>query len=96
MLVQMSLFQDSGETIHSAEIDDTEGSRLMRIRSNEIRIRREPSVPHMKANLIFIGENTKYFFFEKPNNQKPKKYYFPALPILNIFSQKFRNWSLGE
>ena len=44
MLVQMSLFQDSGETIHSAEIDDTEGSRLMRIRSNEIRIRREPSV----------------------------------------------------
>ena len=28
-------------------------------------------IPHMKANVIFIGKMQKKFFFEKPNNQKP-------------------------
>jgi hypothetical protein len=47
-------------------------------------------LPHLRAMVIFI-EN---FFFEKTNNQKQnkknktKKCHFPALPILNIFSQK--------
>ena len=36
-----------------------------------------------ESQAAFHREKTKYFFFEKPNNQK--KYHFPAPPILNIF-----------
>ena len=35
------------------------------------------------------------FHWEKPNNQKPKKYHFPAPPILNIFLSKFQGLVLG-
>ena len=28
-------------------------------------------IPHMKANVIFIGKKQKNIFFENPNNQKP-------------------------
>ena len=45
-----SLFQDSGETIRSVEINDTSYER------------------HADFHL----EKTKTFFFEKPNNKKPK------------------------
>ena len=46
----------------------------------------------MKAMMmIFIGKNKT----QKPNNQKPKKLHFQALPILNIFLQKFQGLVLG-
>ena len=44
-------------------------------------------IPHMKAKLILIGKKQQ-FFFEKPNNPKPKKCHFPAPQLLNIILQK--------
>ena len=47
----------------------------------------------MKEKLIFIGEKK----MKNPitNNPKPKKFHFPTLPILNIFSQNFQRLVLG-
>jgi hypothetical protein len=51
----------------------------------------------MKAMVIFITKKQKTNF-ENPNNQKQKnktECHFPALPILNIFLQKFQRLVFG-
>jgi hypothetical protein len=52
----------------------------------------------MKAFGLFFEKKYTKFFFEQPNNQKPKSkqnVIFRALPILNIFSRKFLGLVLG-
>ena len=49
---------------------------------------------------MFFIEKIFFFFFEQPNNQKPKtkklnKSHFPAPPILNIFFWKFYGLGVG-
>ena len=50
----------------------------------------------MKTMVIFIEKKQKYFFLKNPITKNKTKYHFPALPILNIFCENFRDWSLGQ
>ena len=58
----------------------------------------------MIAKLIFSGKKQKYFFFEKPNNQKPKtkkNVFFQLHQFSIFFRENFRdlrriNWCKGH
>ena len=46
----------------------------------------------MKAKVVFNVRKQKHFFAKTIQNGWLNKAHFPALPILNIFSENFMDW----
>ena len=49
-----------------------------------------------QADFHWEKTKQKHLFLNIPKDPKPKKCYFPAPPLLNIFRENLRDWSLGQ